>query len=243
MTATDMRQALVVRHVAFEDLGSFEPVLAERGFRVRYIEAAAGLRDVDGLEPPLVIVLGGPIGAYEDAIYPLLRHELRLLECRLAVDRPTLGICLGAQLMARALGARVYPGPRKEIGWGPLMLTSEGHQSPLNRLAGGGDPVLHWHGDTFDLPAGAIRLASTSIYENQAFSWGYSALALQFHPEVTASGLERWLVGHSCELAATRDLSLKRLREDTRRYAPELVRKGREFFSGWLDRFVFPSDG
>jgi GMP synthase (glutamine-hydrolysing) len=239
VTQSDLKQALVIRHVAFEDLGSFEPVLAERGFRVRYAEASVGLRDVDGLEPALVIVLGGPIGAYEDAIYPFLRHELRLLEGRLAVNRSTLGICLGAQLMARALGARVYPGPRKEIGWGPLTLTSEGHRSPLNRLAGGGDPVLHWHGDTFDLPAGAIRLASTPIYENQAFSWGHSVLALQFHPEVTASGLERWFVGHACELAAMQDLCVERLREDTRRYAPELVRKGREFFSVWLDGLVF----
>jgi GMP synthase (glutamine-hydrolysing) len=238
VTQSDLKQALVIRHVAFEDLGSFEPVLAERGFRVRYAEASVGLRDVDGLEPALVIVLGGPIGAYEDPIYPFLRHELRLLEGRLAVNRSTLGICLGAQLMARALGARVYPGPRKEIGWGPLTLTPEGHQSPLDRLAGG-DPVLHWHGDTFNLPAGAIRLASTPIYENQAFSWGHSALALQFHPEVTASGLERWFVGHACELAATQDISVERLRDDTRRYAPELMRKGREFFSVWLDGLVF----
>jgi GMP synthase (glutamine-hydrolysing) len=239
VTQSDLKQALVIRHVAFEDLGSFEPVLAERGFRVRYAEAAAGLRDVDGLEPALVIVLGGPIGAYEDASYPFLRHELHLLERRLALGRPTLGICLGAQLIARALGARVYPGPRKEIGWGPLALTPEGRRSQLDRLAGGGQPVLHWHGDTFDLPAGAIRLASTSLYENQAFSWGHSALALQFHPEVTASGLERWFVGHACELAATQDISVERLRDDTGRYAPELVRKGREFFSVWLDGLVF----
>jgi GMP synthase (glutamine-hydrolysing) len=140
--------------------------------------------------------------------------------------------------MARALGARVYPGACKEIGWGPLTLTPEGRRSPLDRLAGGGEPVLHWHGDTFDLPAGAVRLASTPLYENQAFSWGHSALALQFHPEVTASGLEHWFIGHACEIAATRDLSVGRLREDTRRYAPELMRKGREFFSGWLGRLM-----
>jgi GMP synthase (glutamine-hydrolysing) len=233
-----MKQALVVRHVAFEDLGSFEPVLTERGFRVRYLEAAGGLDDVDGSEPALMVVLGGPIGAYEEAIYPFLTQELRLLERRLAADRPTLGICLGAQLMARALGERVYPGACKEIGWGPLTLTPEGRRSPLDQLAGGGEPVLHWHGDTFDLPAGAIRLASTPLYENQAFSWGQSALALQFHPEVTASGLERWFVGHACEITATPNLSVGWLREDTRRYAPELVRKGREFFSLWLDRLM-----
>jgi GMP synthase (glutamine-hydrolysing) len=115
VTPTDPKQALVIRHVAFEDLRSFEPVLAERGFRVRYVEAAGDLSDADGLEPALVIVLGGPIGAYEDAIYPFLKHELRFLERRLAADRPTLGICLGAQLMARALGARVYAGRARRL--------------------------------------------------------------------------------------------------------------------------------
>jgi GMP synthase (glutamine-hydrolysing) len=239
MSPTDLKQVVVIRHVAFEDLGSFEPVLAERGFCVRYAEAAGGLSDVDQLQPALVIVLGGPIGAYEDAIYPFLKHELRLLERRLAADRPTLGICLGAQLMARALGARVYPGPRKEIGWGPLRLTAEGRRSPLDRLTGRGEAVLHWHGDTFDSPAGAIRLASTSLYENQAFSWGHSALALQFHAEVTASGLEHWFVGHACEIAAAPNISVGQLREDTQRCAPDLLRKGREFLSGWLDELGF----
>ena len=239
MTPADLKQALVIRHVAFEDLGLFEPVLAERGFRVRYLEAADGLADVDGLEPALMVVLGGPIGAYEDAVYPFLTQELLLLERRLAADRPTLGICLGAQLMARGLGVRVYPGPRKEIGWGPVTLSPEGQRSPLHRLAGGGAAVLHWHGDTFDLPAGAIRLASTALYENQAFSCGRSALALQFHPEVTASGLQRWFVGHAREIAATPDISIRQLREDTRRCAPELLRNGREFFSEWLDGLGF----
>lgn len=239
MSPTDVKEALAIRHVAFEDLGLFEPVLVERGVPVRYVEAADGLSDADALRPALVIVLGGPIGAYMDAVYPFLTQELRLLERRLAADRPTLGICLGAQLMARALGARVYSGPRKEIGWGPLTLSPQGRRSPLDRLAGSGEPVLHWHGDTFDLPAGAIRLASTSLYENQAFSWGHSALALQFHPEVTASGLEHWLVGHACEIAATPDISVGQLREDTRRCAPELLRNGRAFFSEWLDGLGF----
>ena len=113
-------RVLAIRHIAFEDLGSFAPVLTKRGFDIDYVEAAEGLHDVDGSTPALLIVLGGPIGAYEDASYPFLKNELRLLERRLAAGRPTLGICLGAQLMARALGARVYPGPRKEIGWAPL---------------------------------------------------------------------------------------------------------------------------
>ena len=171
--------ALAVRNVAFEDLGSFERVLADRGYRVAY--ADAGLDDLgalDPLGPDLLVVLGGPIGAYEEARYPFVLDELRLLEKRLAADLPTLGVCLGGQLIARALGARVYPGGQKEIGWAPLVLTDEGRGSCLRHLAPEETPVLHWHGDTFDLPRGAVRLASTEAYENQAFSWGRRARAL-----------------------------------------------------------------
>ena len=204
-------------------------------FDVRYVEAAGDLSDVDGLEPALMIVLGGPIGAYEDAIYPFLKHELRFLERRLAADRPTLGICLGAQLMARALGARVYAGPRKEIGWAPLTLTPEGRRSPLDRLAGRGEAVLHWHGDTFDLPVGAVRLASTALYENQAFAWRQSAMALQFHPEVTAPGLEPWFVGHAYEIAATPGIEVRTAAGGHPALRTRSPPQRTEFFSGWLD--------
>ncbi len=230
-----MPRALAIRHIAFEDLGSFAPVLSKRGFDIDYVEAAGGVREVDGLRPDLLVVLGGPIGAYEDASYPFLKDELRVLEGRLRANQPTLGICLGAQLMARALGVAVYPGPRKEIGWAPLNLTPEGRVSSLRFLDGGRGPVLHWHGDTFDLPAGAVRLASTPLYENQAFSWREGGLALQFHPEVTAGGLKHWFIGHACEIAAAPDLAVADLRAASRDCAPELVGNGQAFLSAWLD--------
>jgi GMP synthase (glutamine-hydrolysing) len=131
----------------------------------------------------LLIVLGGPIGAYETDTYPFLAAEIALLERRLMHDRPTLGICLGSQLMAKALGARVFPGPLKEIGWGRIDLTEAGAGSSLASLGSEDSEVLHWHGDTFDLPAGAVRLACNANYENQAFAFGQAALALQFHAE------------------------------------------------------------
>jgi GMP synthase-like glutamine amidotransferase len=140
---------------------------------------------VDPLMPDLLVCLGGPIGAYEEAAYPFLRDELALIERRLAAARPTLGICLGAQLMARALGARIYPAPAKEIGWGEVRLSEAGQKGPLRHFAG--VPVLHWHGDTFDLPKGAELLASTVLCANQAFAFGRYALAFQFHPETTAT--------------------------------------------------------
>lgn len=231
-----MKAALAVRHVAFEDLGSFERVLGDRGYHVTY--ADAGLDDLgalDPLRPDLLVILGGPIGAYEEAGYPFVLHELRLLEKRLAADLPTLGVCLGSQLMARALGARVYHGGRKEIGWAPLVLTDAGRRSCLRYLAPEETAVLHWHGDTFDLPRGAVRLASTEAYENQAFSWGRRALALQFHAEATAQGLERWFVGHACEIGATPEVSVAQLRRDTARFAPALEHQGRRCFETWLD--------
>lgn len=195
-----IRHACVVRHVAFEDLGTFEPLLAARGYDVTIMDAG-----VDELLEPmvrsdLVIVLGGPIGVYEQDKYPFLMDEIRALQERLAQRRPTLGICLGAQLMAAALGASVHPGGQKELGWEPITLTAAGMDSCLRVLES--QPVLHWHGDTFDIPPGAERLASTRMYENQAFSLGSNVLALQFHPELDPDRFEQWLIGHAVELGA-----------------------------------------
>jgi len=228
--------ALAIRHVAFEDLGSLGRVLRARGFKIGYRDAGLhGLGALDALKPDLLVVLGGPIGAYEENIYPFLRDELRLIERRLAAKRPVLGICLGAQLMARALGARVYPGPRKEIGWAPLCLTAEGARGPLKHLAPDKTRVLHWHGDTFDLPQGAVPLASTEICANQAFGLGKHALALQFHAEAVGKNIERWLIGHACEIAAAPGVTPESLRNQTARFAPALEIQGPKCFAGFLD--------
>lgn len=228
-----MPQTLAIRHVPFEDLGLLGPLLAELGHDVRYVEApTANLAALDPLAPDLLVVLGGPIGVYENDRYPFLDHEVALLAARLRAQRPTLGICLGSQLMARALGARVYSSGTKEIGWAPITLSAEGHRSPLRHLEG--TAVLHWHGDTFDLPNGAVRLASTAECRNQAFSIGAHALALQFHGEAAGLALESWFVGHACEISATPGLSVPQLRADTARYSAALVRQGRECFREWL---------
>ncbi len=231
------RRCVAVRHVPFEDLGSFADVLIARDFAIGYREAplddlgAAELRDCD-----LLVLLGGPIGVYERDVYPFLGEEMALAEARLAKKRPTLGICLGSQIMAAALGAEVYPGRAgKEVGWGTLTLTPSGGASPLAHLAPDRTRVLHWHGDTFDLPKGATLLASTDRYAQQAFSYGTAGLGLQFHPEVTAKGLEAWFVGHSCEIGAMPALDVASLRAATQRHAAALVRQGKAFFEAWLD--------
>lgn len=236
-----MSRALVIRHVAFEDLGNLADVFQHNAFDITYVEA--GLDDfarLDPLEPDVLVVLGGPIGAYEEHNYPFLIDELRLLERRLAADLPTIGICLGAQLIARALGAKVYPGPAKEIGWATVCLSADGKRSPMQHLSGNRTAVLHWHGDTFELPAGAAHLASTPLCANQAFSWGQRALALQFHPEVTASGLERWWIGHAGEIHATEGVSIPQLRRDTQRHAPALQVHGMTFWQAWFNSALTP---
>jgi GMP synthase (glutamine-hydrolysing) len=221
---------LAIRHIAFEDLGGFEIPLKEAGYAIQY--ADMGVDDVAGFgTPDLLVVLGGPIGAYDDALYPYLRDEIALIAARLKAGMPTLGICLGSQLMARALGAKVYPGRAKEIGWKPLTLTPVGSKllAPLI-----GVPVLHWHGDTFDLPDGAQNLASTDVCDHQAFVYGDHGLAFQFHPEAHEAGFERWLIGHTGEITATPGVSVCDLRAATHKLSHASIGAGREVLKTWL---------
>jgi GMP synthase (glutamine-hydrolysing) len=193
-------KCIALQHLAFEDLGLFAEVLANAGYEVDYRQAGVSpLTSDDWRGAELVVVLGGPIAAYDTATYPWLHDELAGLRERLVLERPTLGLCLGAQLMASALGARVYPCASKEIGWAPVELNEAGKASCLAPLDGA--PVLHWHGDTFDVPPGADLLARTAATPHQAFSRGRHALALQFHPEADPARIEPWLIGHACELA------------------------------------------
>ena len=144
-----MLTALAIRHIAFEDLGTLAMAFERYDVAITYVDAGVDdLSRIDPLGPDILVSLGGPIGAYDEHDYPFLIDELQLIEKRLMADRPTLGICLGAQLIARALGARVYPGPQPELGWAPLILSAAGRASPLSALAGEQTPVLHWHGDT-----------------------------------------------------------------------------------------------
>jgi GMP synthase (glutamine-hydrolysing) len=232
-----MARALALTHVPFEDLGSLAEELAARKYSIEFVDAGtADLRSLDVVEPDLVIVLGGPIGVYETQAYPFLSAELDCLRQRLGSARPTLGICLGAQLMAAALGAAVYPGQQgKEIGWAPVTAGRDISKCPaLQELLVPGVSVLHWHGDTFDLPRGAAHLAATSTYANQAWSLGESILGLQFHPEVLSANLERWYVGHACELAQAK-IDVPRLRSDGVRLGATLHTAATRFWRRWLD--------
>jgi GMP synthase (glutamine-hydrolysing) len=227
--------AIALRHVAFEDMGLLAPIMEREGWNISFCEAAVddlthrSIRNAD-----LVVVLGGPIGVYETESYPFITQEIALIEHRLRRQLPTLGVCLGAQLMAKALGSRVYSGNVKEIGWGPIRLTEAGTSSCLKCL-GDDAQVLHWHGDTFDLPDAASRLGSNVNYENQAFAYGDNALALQFHLEAEPRQLEEWYVGHAAELAAA-NVSVTELRAATSNCATALAPRADRVFTEWLDQ-------
>jgi GMP synthase (glutamine-hydrolysing) len=229
-----MPTALVVRHIAFEDLGLFEAPLTELGFQIKTLDAGVHPISDALISADFAVICGGPIGVYETDRYPFLNEELGALRVRLRAEKPTLGLCLGAQLMAAALGARVYPGGKKELGWGDIQLTPAGAESPLAVLHQ--KPILHWHGDTFDLPFGAELLASTDVYPHQAFSLGSRLLALQFHAEADPARIEQWLIGHTMELGAA-GISVPELRAETARLAPALPKTAREFIrqyvAGW----------
>jgi GMP synthase (glutamine-hydrolysing) len=230
------RKVWAIRHVVNEDLGNFAPVLGELGYEIRYIEAPnQDYSLLNPLAPDLLVVLGGPMGVYEAEQYPFIAAEIAFLKARLAADLPTLGICLGAQLMAAALGASVYPGAQKEIGWMPIALTEAGLASSLAGLDGSIGPVFHWHGDTFDLPLGAVHLASSELFPQQAFSYG-RGLALQFHPEVTAQGLESWFAGIEGHVEGVPGLTVDQLRQGALQHDEELQTRSRNFLTVWLAR-------
>jgi len=228
------RRVLAVRHVQFEDLGLIRPVVERRGYTVAYLDAGIESITPDTLlGPDILVILGGPIGVYETTAYPFLAAERAAISARLHAGGPVLGVCLGAQLLATALGAEVAPTGHKEIGYGPLTLTAEGRSSVLAPLDG--VRVLHWHGDQFEVPAGATRLAETPGFPNQAFAVDERVLALQFHLEADHTQIERWLIGHAHELA-TAGIDPARIRVDAADYGPELAKAAITVIDSWLDQ-------
>lgn len=183
---------VILQHVAWEGPGLIASEARKRGKEIKVIRMDMGQslptpEEVDGL-----VVMGGPMGVYEDDKYSFLTEECRLIAELVHRQRPVLGVCLGSQLLAKALGAKVFPGHQSEIGFGSVELTAEGGQDPLFAKLDSPLPAFHWHGDTFDLPSGAVLLASSEIYPHQAFRFGKFAYGLQFHVEPNGDTWSRW---------------------------------------------------
>ncbi|HXE13750.1 MAG TPA: glutamine amidotransferase [Bryobacteraceae bacterium] len=233
-----MRKAIAITHVAFEDLGTMEAGLSDAGYRIEIVNACTcDLQKIGLSQPDLLVILGGPIGVYEAETYRFLDTELDLIRSRIATKEPTIGICLGAQLIAAAAGGSVYPGAQgKEIGWAPIHSGPDAGLYPeFAEFLAQDIHVLHWHGDTFDLPPGSRHLARTNAYANQAFAIGQHTLGLQFHPEVTAHGLEAWYVGHACELSSA-GVCIQDLRHESEIYGFPLEEAAQRFWRKWLAR-------
>ncbi len=188
---------LIIKNTTNEGPGTIKDHLREAPLTYfeRDLEAGELLPDLDDFSH--LVIMGGPMAVYEMHRYPFLINEALLIDKAIKANKRVLGVCLGAQMIAHVLGARVYHGKQKEIGWYEVALTNDGMKDPcLSQLAVDGKnaaQVFQWHGDTFDLPKGAVRLASSSLYPNQAFRFSDSVYALQFHIEVTPSIVREWL--------------------------------------------------
>lgn len=231
------RSALIIRHVPYEGIAGYRDPVEQAGFVLDRIDVSdPEFACVDLVKPDLVILMGGPMGVYDQDEHPWIACEIERLRHRLEADRPTLGVCLGAQMVAAALGSPVYPGPHKEIGFDRIDLTSAGTGSPLDAL--GGTPVLHWHGDTFDLPTGTEWLASSACYPHQAFSRGTNLLALQFHAEMGLDPrIDHWIANSGDSLASL-GLVGSVVRADYDRLGPACVDAGRVMIARWLQELA-----
>ncbi|PTQ09904.1 glutamine amidotransferase [Sphingomonas oleivorans] len=228
-----MKRALVIRHTPYEGIAAFRRPVEEAGYVIDRIDVTdPAFPTLDMCSPDLVVMMGGPMGVYEREAYPWIAHEIERLADRIAADRPTLGVCLGSQMIAAAMGSHVYPGPVKEVGFAPISINAAGLDSPLRHLDG--VPVLHWHGDTFDLPDGAELLASSDKYVHQAFRRGANLLALQCHPEMGEDPrIEAWLE-NSDDYLAEAGTHADAIRADYCTQGPVTITYGRTMITEWL---------
>lgn len=231
------KTALIVRHVPREGAAGYLEPLEAAGYGIERIDVAdPAFLDADLCTPDLLIMMGGPMGVYEVDIHPWIPVQLAKLSARLDKGLPTLGVCLGSQMIAAAMGARVYPGGRNEIGFAPVALSDAGARSPARHLSQ--VPVLHWHGDTFDLPADVELLASTPVYPHQAFRRGANILALQFHAEMGEDPrFEQWLTHFRNDFGCCGPTEA-RLRADHDAHGSPAVAAGRAMIAEWLAGLV-----
>ncbi|MFQ5635454.1 MAG: type 1 glutamine amidotransferase [Gammaproteobacteria bacterium] len=243
-TGDGMRRILVFQHVAYEILGNLDPQLRDLRFRLRYVnfgrepDARPDISRYNGL-----IVLGGPMNCDEAERFPHLSTEIGVIRQAIRHGIPVLGICLGAQLIARALGARVRKNPVKEIGWYELNPTREGESDPVCGEFGTSQQIFQWHGDTFDIPHGAAHLATSPDCPNQAFRFRHNVYGFQFHLEVDEPMILRWLhtpsMAHEAEMAGGPG-RIDEIRRQTHLHIDRSVTLGSRVFGAFIRLFERP---
>jgi GMP synthase-like glutamine amidotransferase len=236
----DAPKLLVLQHIACEPPGSYEDELIERGGKVVRVEVDEGEALPDWRAFDGIVAMGGPMGAYEDRRLPWLAEERELIAAAVVAGTPFWGVCLGAQLLAASLGAKVAPGPDPEVGVLDVQLTAEAASDPVFGLAPSSFHALQWHSDTFELPPGAVRMARSEAYENQAFRYG-RAYAVQFHIEVGSELAAEWgeVPAYAQALEGIMgEGALPRLLGEVQEHEHEMTDLARVLFAAWLTHVV-----
>ena len=224
---------LILKNISSEGPGTIEDFLVRSGIPYVIADIASG-EFPDASAYDTLVMMGGPMSVNESDRYPYIGREAELARTFMAQGRKVLGVCLGAQIMAKALVARVYPGTEKEVGWYDIELVDGGANDPrMKLLASDGKGtvgktfrVFHWHGETFDIPKGAVRLAQSPLYPNQAFRFGKNAYAFQFHIEVTEQMILEWLRHEAVDL--------ERIGRDTEVFYADYARRAKDFYRAFF---------
>ncbi len=236
-----MSKVLVCQHVPHEILGTFHPLLKDEGIRIRYVNfsrhphAEPQVTGYDGL-----ILLGGPMNVDEEGKYPFLTHELKMIEEAMKMEIPVLGICLGSQLIAKTLGAKIHANTHSEIGWHKVDLTKEGQENPLLNPLSSHPYLFEWHHDSFELPKDSHWLAKSSRCPHQAFRYGKKTYGFQFHLEVDEDMIEKWLHDpkHQAFLRnSSEHPSEKKIRQETQEHISALKKISIQTFSEFIKLF------
>jgi GMP synthase (glutamine-hydrolysing) len=236
-----MKKLLVLQHVAHELLGTLNPLLKRAGFRIRYVNFARhpdARPDLDGYDG--LVILGGPMSANDSHRLAHLTIEMKLIEQAMKLNLPVLGICLGAQLIARTLGAEVYANREKEIGWYDVSPTDNARHDPLLSVFTQKEKIFQWHGETFDMPRSTSHLAFSSLCANQAFRYASNVYGFQFHLEVDAPMIHRWMrvSDNRREIASLGGASSpERIDEETPAHIGRLTQLSERVFGEFINLF------